>query len=1298
MGVRSRPSLGLLLMIVVTIALVMTPFWPAQASPADVGENSQPEGGQTYLVNDLDIEFTDRYWTSADAPWTGEGLDDEAVCAHGQAITLTGLADTTVADRVESLVDDTQTAYLKSLWQTKRLLSIDSCGGVGGDQPSQQTGYVDLLVTPQANFAGLLSIGLTARQPADLAEAVLPGINVRLDDASILELPDLFVPGTDLAAMLAEQAPASFPRGLDEATLNQWVKLIEQDPKQPFSFTESSVTLAMGLANQADAKTSPDQSPPGLTAAVSLDLTAVWPTVALYQLVDPSALFDNQAPLKSCPVLTAYHPPQPTATATPAEQSSLPSPSPDSSQTVPDTTPTDSGQDSSSAQSDDLWQASYCWSPQTSQLGQWSTDFATDQHDFVLPIDAAAIWRVQSSPERLTWAVSADDTAGSTLSINLPVNRTSEAISDVIRLEVINPDSGLAEIGTISIEQGALTAPSRLQVSSANASVVRGNVASVAPLATTVTLNWPNGEHVTVPVDAAGYWQADTPTGVGSGQLTIVATLADQSSSPTVVTLDATAPAQPSLVELTADRLSGWLAAPIDAGTVLRVATAAGQQLCRLTLPGSTDQPQDWSCPLPQTITSDTDLQISATDLVGNRSSLTARLDVTAPPTPQISWVSATAVAGTVDNGVDEQTVVRLTWGESGSADAPVAASGVWSLDLPAGVVAVGAVLKAEAIDGVGHHSAPLLYTVAASAIGPSPDQSAISLDQSSITVDVPPCGEPVEINPDHLTASVLVRDNDGAPLPGATVHFVMEGGLVAGQDYAVADDDGLASLSIIPDSAGLIDGAPALIHAFVQVGDDEIELAGSPVSPEVIVNQPAIPASRPTLTLGREAATPADGHETQAVSVDWIDGCGRPMAGVSLTVRVTGSAQLDYDSIQLDSRGQARLKLTDQVAETVNLTVESPVAPADPPLVALGPMDFDPAASLVSVVFQADQPSPSQSHLDVGETLVEADCSGQGVRRLTLSVADADGHPLLDVPVRFAADPTLQLSSLTGRSDAAGLVQVDLSGPVGASGTVQAWLEGPDQTLKVLAGPATPVAVVAGCAITAAPQAITASLSGRLPQADGRDQAQLTVMVADVNGRPIAGLVDSIQLVGDPALQISGLTDQGDGRYVAYISSRQAGRFSIVVSMTAADGTQRSISGGAVQIRFIPTLVATVAADLAYGPVLGHGGAHLANGQDAGVITVRLTGRSQEGQAMALVGQQASLSVAGRSLSTPTLNVDPAATGLVIGGFTETQPGVYQARVAASAAGDFALQVSWRSAGGTAVDGPPVKISFSSE
>ncbi|MBG4664173.1 BapA prefix-like domain-containing protein [Pseudomonas aeruginosa] len=367
-------------------------------------------------------------------------------------------------------------------------------------------------------------------------------------------------------------------------------------------------------------------------------------------------------------------------------------------------------------------------------------------------------------------------------------------------------------------------APSAPVVEPSNGSELSGT----AEPGSSVTLTDGNGNPIgQTTADANGNWSftPSTPLPDGTVVNVVARDAAGNSSPPASVTVDAVAPATPTVDPSNGTTLSGTA----EPGSSVTLTDGNGNPIGQVTADGSGNWTFTPSTPLPN----GTVVNATATDPSGNASSpASVTVDAVAPATPVVNPSNGTTLSGTAEPGA----TVTLTDG-NGNPIGQVTAdgSGNWSFT-PGTPLANGTVVNATASDPTGNTSAP-----------------------ASTTVDSVAPAAPV-VNPSNGA------EISGTAEPGATVTLTDGSGNPIGQVTA----DGSGNWSFTP-STPLADGTVVNATATDPAGN-----TGGQGSTTVDAIAPATPPVN--LSNGSSLSGTAEPGSTVILT----DGNGNPIAEVT--------------------------------------------------------------------------------------------------------------------------------------------------------------------------------------------------------------------------------------------------------------------------------------------------------------------------------------------------------------------------------------------------------------------------------
>ncbi|MGS6568186.1 Ig-like domain-containing protein [Pseudomonas aeruginosa] len=367
-------------------------------------------------------------------------------------------------------------------------------------------------------------------------------------------------------------------------------------------------------------------------------------------------------------------------------------------------------------------------------------------------------------------------------------------------------------------------APSAPVVEPSNGSELSGT----AEPGSSVTLTDGNGNPIgQTTADANGNWSftPSTPLPDGTVVNVVARDAAGNSSPPASVTVDAVAPATPTVDPSNGTTLSGTA----EPGATVTLTDGNGNPIGQVTADGSGNWTFTPSTPLPN----GTVVNATASDPTGNASSpASVTVDAVAPATPVVNPSNGTTVSGTAEPGA----TVTLTDG-NGNPIGQVTAdgSGNWSFT-PTTPLPNGTVVNATATDASGNTSAG-----------------------SSVTVDSVAPATPV-INPSNGTTL------SGTAEPGSSVTLTDGNGNPIGQVTA----DGSGNWSFTP-STPLADGTVVNATATDPAGN-----TGGQGSTTVDAIAPATP------TVNLSNGSSLSGTAEPGSTVILTDGNGNPIAEVT--------------------------------------------------------------------------------------------------------------------------------------------------------------------------------------------------------------------------------------------------------------------------------------------------------------------------------------------------------------------------------------------------------------------------------
>ncbi|WP_121379227.1 Ig-like domain-containing protein [Pseudomonas aeruginosa] len=367
-------------------------------------------------------------------------------------------------------------------------------------------------------------------------------------------------------------------------------------------------------------------------------------------------------------------------------------------------------------------------------------------------------------------------------------------------------------------------APSAPVVEPSNGSELSGT----AEPGSSVTLTDGNGNPIgQTTADANGNWSftPSTPLPDGTVVNVVARDAAGNSSPPASVTVDAVAPATPTVDPSNGTTFSGTA----EPGATVTLTDGNGNPIGQVTADGSGNWTFTPSTPLPN----GTVVNATATDPSGNASSpASVTVDAVAPATPTVNLSNGSSLSGTAEPG---STVILTDGNGNPIAEVTADGSGNWSFT-PTTPLPNGTVVNATATDASGNTSAG-----------------------SSVTVDSVAPATPV-INPSNGAAI------SGTAEPGSSVTLTDGSGNPIGQVTA----DGSGNWSFTP-STPLADGTVVNATATDPAGN-----TGGQGSTTVDAIAPATP------TVNLSNGSSLSGTAEPGSTVILTDGNGNPIAEVT--------------------------------------------------------------------------------------------------------------------------------------------------------------------------------------------------------------------------------------------------------------------------------------------------------------------------------------------------------------------------------------------------------------------------------
>uniref|UniRef100_UPI00068F1C57 Ig-like domain-containing protein n=2 Tax=Pseudomonas aeruginosa TaxID=287 RepID=UPI00068F1C57 len=367
-------------------------------------------------------------------------------------------------------------------------------------------------------------------------------------------------------------------------------------------------------------------------------------------------------------------------------------------------------------------------------------------------------------------------------------------------------------------------APSAPVVEPSNGSELSGT----AEPGSSVTLTDGNGNPIgQTTADANGNWSftPSTPLPDGTVVNVVARDAAGNSSPPASVTVDAVAPATPTVDPSNGTTLSGTA----EPGATVTLTDGNGNPIGQVTADGS----GNWSFTPSTPLADGTVVNATATDPAGNTSGQgSTTVDGVAPTTPTVNLSNGSSLSGTAEPG---STVILTDGNGNPIAEVTADGSGNWTYT-PSTPIANGTVVNVVAQDAAGNSS-----------------------PGASVTVDSQAPAAPV-VNPSNGTTL------SGTAEPGATVTLTDGNGNPIGQVTA----DGSGNWSFTP-------GTPLANGTVVNAtASDPTGNTSAPASTTVDSVAPAAPVVNPS--NGAEISGTAEPGAT----VTLTDGSGNPIGQVT--------------------------------------------------------------------------------------------------------------------------------------------------------------------------------------------------------------------------------------------------------------------------------------------------------------------------------------------------------------------------------------------------------------------------------
>ncbi|MCL2653670.1 MAG: Ig-like domain-containing protein, partial [Propionibacteriaceae bacterium] len=397
----------------------------------------------------------------------------------------------------------------------------------------------------------------------------------------------------------------------------------------------------------------------------------------------------------------------------------------------------------------------------------------------------------------------------------------------------------------------------------------------------------------------------------------------------------------------------------------------------------------------------------------------------------------------------------------------------------------------------------------------------SVSLSTDSVTIGSQPCGGGGVATPDSVIATVTVEDTSGAPMADQDVTVTADAPLIVPSGTYTTDSDGAVEVTLEVD-ASLNGYVPGVSSAGVQAsvgnvsGSESVSVTRDlvPVVPTPILSVAASP------TAGESVF--ANGQDSWTVTATLIDAC-QSVADVPVTFSIVGDASLSASTVNTNSNGVATITVTDTTTETANVTATANGLTSSPVGLAFDPV---PPRLPPTVTVSVDQ-----SQLCVGATAT-----------VSAFVADADNMPIPDAVVTFTATRNGYVSP-TATTGPDGVATAQLTDLVAEHVVVTASLNdggGAQGSVDVAFTTGCVIPPVAVVAVHVTPVATTSDPSTWV---EVGGSYTVTATAKDSNDNLIPGLSpdDFTFSPSSPDVQVSDVTDNGDGTYSAQLTSTVA-------------------------------------------------------------------------------------------------------------------------------------------------------------
>jgi len=575
----------------------------------------------------------------------------------------------------------------------------------------------------------------------------------------------------------------------------------------------------------------------------------------------------------------------------------------------------------------------YCWSAEP-DLAAAQVPYSGQSLTFPVGEDIQDEWRILYYSDGFVAAPSPASGKGpSEVKLEVSENTSADPRTLTVSFQVTNPATLQAHQGRITIAQAGRTAPSAPTIITATDTILAG----ATQMGTTLVVTWPDGSLTQVTPSADGDWSTLIPPGMTSGLALVMAQ--DLAGNPSELTR--------TMLELTEQTRPGVGQAVVDpAHSVLSITSAPIQVV--------TDPCSKQTTTSPDTLTASV-----------------AVVNTEGEPMPE-----AVVAFSTTDGMMLAQQYV--------TADEHGVATVVALMDQSA--LLGGAVPVLSATIMVNGEKIP----VSGSGIEVPVAVSFPPAPQTVPMVTISPTTGPLVPADNFSTYRVSVEWIDGCEVPvaGQLVQFIADGSAHLSATSVELDADGRAQI-LVTDPVAQTVSLQALI----------LDQSGDPVDVHGLTQMvfaPAVPDPIQSAASAADAlvSIPCDAPGATTVTAMVKDENGHPLYQQEVYFEATGNAMISPSVATTDERGQATVSLTDEVSETVTVSV------------SVGPgQEVTGAPMLVNFASICALPTSASIWFSVSPGPKVAD--GTEAYTVTIYAKDVNGGPVKGVADSFSLTET---------------------------------------------------------------------------------------------------------------------------------------------------------------------------------------------------------------------------------------------------------------------------------------------------